>query len=106
MARRAAAPGGCAGDRVEGQAALQEGVEEDAEGPGVGGAAVIVLADEDLGGGVVFAAAAGVEEGGGRGAGDPAAEAEVGEGDDGGWVGLPVGGGGGEGGGGDVDENV
>lgn len=41
-----------------------------------------------------------------RGAGDPAAETEVGEGDDGGRVGLPVGGCGGEGGRWDVDEDV
>ena len=104
MARRALPPG--AGDGVEGQPSLHDGVEEDAQGPGVGGAAVVFLADQDFGGGVVFAAAAGVEEGGFWGAGDPAAETEVGEGDDGGGVGLPVGGCGGEGGGRDVDEDV
>ena len=103
MARRALPAG--ARDGVERQAALHDGVQEDAEGPGVRGAAVVFLTDEHLGGGVVLTAAPGVEEGGGGGAGDPAAEAEVREGDGGGRVGLPIGGGE-EGGGGDVDEDV
>ena len=66
------------------------------------------MADEHLRGGVVFAAAAGVEEGRFGGSGDPAAEAEIGEGDDGRRVGLPVCscGRGGEGRGRDVDKDI
>lgn len=104
MAGRALPPG--AGDRIERESSLHDSVEENAEGPCVRGAAVVFLPDQDFGRGVVFAAAAGVEEGGFRGPGDPAAETEVREGDDGGRVGLPVGGWSAEGGGGDVDEDV
>ena len=104
MARRALPPG--PRHRIERQPSFHNGIQKDAEGPGVRGAAVVLLADEHFGRGVVFAAATGVEEGGFRGARDPAAETEVGEGDDGGGVGLPVCGRGCEGGGGDVDEDV
>ena len=104
MARRALPPR--AGNGIKRQPAFHDGVKEYAEGPRVRGAAVVILSDEDLGGGVVFAAAAGVEEGGFGRPGDPAAEAEVGEGDYGGGVGLPVGSWDGKGGGWDVDEDV
>lgn len=58
--------------RVEGEAAFHEGVEEDAQGPGVCCAAVVGLAEQDFRGGVVFASAAGGEEGGFGGRGDAA----------------------------------
>lgn len=89
---------------VKGQSAFHEGVQQDAQCPRVGAAAVVWLAQEQLGGGVVFAAAAGGEEWGGRGRGDLAGETEVGEGYEREGVGLGVGqSGGGELGEGTVD---
>ena len=91
--------------RVEREAGLKQGIQQDAEGPGVGGAPVVGLAHDDFRGGVVVRAAAGFElfvE-----TGNAAREAEVGEGDEGVRVGGPVGWwGGGEFGGGEVDEDV
>lgn len=104
MTRRALPPR--SRHRIKRQPPFHDGVEQDAERPRVRGAAVVFLAHEDLGSGVVRTAAAGVEEWGLGRAGDPAAETEVGEGDDGGRVGLPVGGCDGEGGRWDVDEDV
>jgi hypothetical protein len=74
--------------RVKRQAGLQERIQQDAERPGVGSAAVVGLAHDDLGGGVIVGAAAGFELLVG---GDAAREAEVGEGNDGVGVGGPVG---------------
>jgi hypothetical protein len=76
---RRATPPHFPGRRVERQPSLHKRIQQHAEGPGVGCAAVVGLAQEDLGGGVVFAAAAGGEELGG--VGDFAGEAEVREGD-------------------------
>ena len=54
---------------VEGQAAGEEGVEDDAAAPRVGEAAVVGHAADDLGGGVVRGAAGGEEGGGAHEAG-------------------------------------
>lgn len=91
--------------RVKRKTAFHEGVEQDAEGPGIRRTAIVGLAEEDLRRGVVFAAAAGGEEGGFGGCWDAAGEAEVGEGDEGVGVGLGRSEGG-HGGDGYVEENV
>jgi hypothetical protein len=73
--------------RIEGEARFEECVEQDAEGPGVCGAAVVGLAEDDFGGGVVVGAAAGGEF---LFFGYAPREPEVGEGYDGVGVGGPV----------------
>lgn len=74
--------------RIKGETGLEEGIEEDAEGPGVSGLAVVGLAQDDLWRGVVFGAAAGFEF---LIFDYAAGETKIGEGNYGVGVGNPVG---------------